>query len=61
MQDGVTERARINLKINSDLKEWVMAYARKHDTTVTDLICEYFSALRASESSRQPDDLVEQI
>jgi len=53
-------KARLNLKIDSDLKDWAVEYANKMGMTVTDLIVTYFRFLR-EESMREDQDLVEQI
>ena len=56
---GVTVRSRLNLKIDEDLKDWVMEYARRKKTTVTSLICAYFAELRTLEQKEAEE--VEQI
>lgn len=56
----VLVKARLNLKIDSDLKDWAVEYAGKMGMTVTDLIVNYFRFLR-EESMREDKDLVEQI
>lgn len=56
---GVTIRSRLNLKIDSDLKNWAVKYARKKKTTVTSLICAYFADLRTEEQKEAEE--VEQI
>lgn len=56
---GITVKARLNLKIDSDLKKWATDYASKQDTTVTELIVGYFRYLR--ELEQREEDLVEQI
>jgi hypothetical protein len=57
--EGVTVRSRLNLKIDNDLKDWAMEYARKKKTTVTSLICAHFADLR-EEEQREAEE-VEQI
>ena len=59
MNKGVTIRSRLNLKIDSDLKDWAAEYARRRKTTVTSLICAYFAELR--EEERKEAEGVEQI
>ena len=51
--------ARLDLKIDQDLKDWVIAYAKRKKTTVTSLVCGYFAELRADEEREK--ELVEQI
>ena len=53
-------KTRLNLKIDDNLKAWVVRYAQRKNTTVTALICAYFQALRLQEHSRK-DEVVEQI
>jgi hypothetical protein len=59
-KSSVTVKARLNLKIDGDLKEWVMSYAKRSGTDVTKLITEYFIYLRKQEEN-QNVDFVEQI
>lgn len=56
---GTTVKARLNLKIEEDLKDWVMDYAKRNGTDVTKLITEYFIYLRRREESA--DEYAEQI
>ncbi|CAB4131207.1 hypothetical protein UFOVP276_162 [uncultured Caudovirales phage] len=58
---GVTVRSRLNLKIDNDLKDWAMEYAKKRKTTVTSLICAYFADMREEELREANGELVEQI
>jgi hypothetical protein len=51
--------ARLDLKIDQDLKDWIVAYAKKKQTTVTSLVCRHFAELRAEEERER--ELVEQI
>lgn len=60
MAKGMTVKARLNLKIDSDLKDWAMEYAKRRGTDVTKLITEYFIYLREQEQ-RQEAEYVEQI
>jgi len=53
-------KARLNLKLDKDLKVWVMDYAKRRGTDVTKLITEYFMFLR-EEEQRQDAEFVEQI
>jgi antitoxin component of RelBE/YafQ-DinJ toxin-antitoxin module len=57
---GVTVKSRLNLKIDQDLKNWAMDYAKRSGTDVTKLITEYFIYLREQEQ-RQDAEYVEQI
>lgn len=43
------ERRRVNLNLDSKLVEFVFAYTKQNDTTITQLITEYFKALRRQE------------
>lgn len=60
MAKGVTVKSRLNLKIDSELKDWIMEYAKQHGTDVTKLITEYFIFLREQER-QQEAEFVEQI
>jgi len=60
-KDGVTTKARIDMKIDTDLKLWVKDYAREKGTTVTDLVKNYFIFLREKEEEEQRLDSVRQI
>jgi len=53
-------KARLNLKIDRNLKKWVMGYAKRRGTDVTKLITEYFIFLREQEQ-RQDAEYIEQI
>lgn len=57
----ITIRARLELKIDSDLKEWAVEYAQARGITLTDVICDLLSNLREVEQKKQPGDLVEQF
>jgi hypothetical protein len=59
--EGVTVRSRLNLKIDNDLKDWAMAYARRKKTTVTSIICAYFADLRDEEQREASGEAAEQI
>lgn len=43
------DKERLNLILPSDLKVWLQKYAAKRNTTVTALIVQHFSALRAED------------
>lgn len=55
----VNIHARLDLKIDQDLKDWVIAYSKRKRTTVTSLVCRYFAELKAEEEKES--ELVEQI
>jgi hypothetical protein len=57
---GPKIKVRLNLNIDSDLRNWAMAYARRHSTTVTSVICELLQVLRRDEE-QSLRELVEQI
>ena len=59
--NGVTTKARIDMKIDADLKAWVKDYASRAGTTVTDLVRNYFIYLRQKEEEMERNDSVEQI
>jgi hypothetical protein len=61
MSSGITVRARLELKIDADLKEWAMRYAQSKETTLTDVVCELLQKLRLAEQKKQPGDLVGQF
>jgi hypothetical protein len=54
-------KARLNLKIEEGLKDWIVLYAQKHHTTVTTLICAYFESLREEEELSRSSEVVRQI
>lgn len=58
--NGVTVKARLNLKIDQGLKDWAMDYARRRGVTVTDLITNYFAYLREQER-REDQEMVPQV
>lgn len=58
---GVTIKARLNLNIDQDLKDWAMQYAYERNTTVTTIICNFLRRLMDEESKDRNEDLVEQI
>lgn len=59
--NGVTTKARIDLKIDSELKRWVQGYAARKGRTVTDLVIGYFVYLREQEERSQDIEPAEQI
>lgn len=61
MSSKVVDKARLNLKIDAELKDWVMEYAQQRSTTVTQLICMYLSFLRQQEEEAKHTDCVDQI
>lgn len=58
-KDTINIKARLNLKLDRDMKDWVMLYANRHGTTVSNLIRDYFVQLRKDAESRT--EIVEQI
>lgn len=58
---NMTIKARLNLKIESELKDWAMDYAKKRGTNLTKLICVYLNHLREQEEHARKRDVVEQI
>jgi len=59
MMANVNVRTRLDIKIEQDLKDWIVAYAKKKQTTVTSLVCSHFAELKAEEEKES--ELVEQI
>jgi len=57
----VSVHTRLDLKIDRDLKNWIVAYARRKKITVTSLVCRYFAELREEEIREAKAELVEQI
>jgi len=53
-------KVRLNLKIDSDLRDWAVAYAKRRGKTVTALICDCLQFLR-DEEERTQAEFVEQI
>lgn len=58
--NGMVIKARLNLKLDKELKDWAMRYAKQRGTDVTKLITEYFIYLRQRER-QQESEYVEQI
>ena len=52
-------KVRLDLKIDPDLKDWLVVYAKRKKTTVTSLVCRYFAELKAEEEKES--EPVEQI
>ncbi len=61
MKSGVTVLARVDLRIDANLKSWAIKYARGKKQTLTDLVCELLEAVRAAEQKKQPGEIVEQF
>jgi hypothetical protein len=62
MGNGVTTKSRLNLLIDSDLKEWAKDYAKRNGKSVTDMITGYFLYLRQREQDEERrDEYVEQV
>jgi len=57
---GVTIKARLNLKIDADLKDWAKVYAKRRGRDITTLICDYLRFLKKKEEDTQKE-IVEQI
>jgi len=58
---GVTTKARLDMKIDSDLKEWIQEYAQRTGTTVSSLVRDYFLHLQYLEEEEKKKDMVPQI
>ena len=58
---GVTTKARLDMKIDSDLKDWVQDYAKRTNTTVSRRVRDYFLHLRHLELEEMNKDTVPQI
>lgn len=50
------EKRRLNLKLDEELAEWAFAYAERHNTSVTQLITDYFMDLQRHEAQLQSRD-----
>lgn len=48
-------KARLNLKIDPQLKDWAKLYAEQRGTDITKLICEYLLALKAHDESQHAE------
>ena len=53
-------KVRLNLKIDTDLRDWAVGYAHRHGKTVTAIICECLQILQLEEERTQ-SEFVEQI
>jgi hypothetical protein len=58
---GVTTKARLDMKIDRDLKEWVQDYAKRINTSVSRLVRDYFLHLQHLEEEEKNKDTVPQI
>lgn len=54
------EKRRVNFKVDGELSDWAFGYAKRHNTTVTQLIIDYFQDLQRKEVAKQAQD-AEQI
>lgn len=54
-------KSRLNLKIDSDLKDWAMDYAQRNGVNLTDLICLYLRQLRREEEQLSQQEPVAQL
>jgi hypothetical protein len=57
-------KARLNFKIKKDLRDWVFAYAKRNNISVTAMIEDYFRALRDQNEPKKgvrKEEVVEQI
>lgn len=59
--NGITTKARLDMKIDSDLKDWIQDYARRTNTTVSRLVRDYFLHLQYLEEEEKNKDTVPQI
>jgi hypothetical protein len=59
-KSGFHIKVRLNLKIDSDLRDWVVEYAHRHGKTVTSVICECLQSVKIMEEKTQ-NEFVEQI
>ena len=60
-RDGVTVKARLNLKLDEDLKDWVQEFADQNGTSVSALVRDYFLALRQRVELEKNAECVDQI
>jgi hypothetical protein len=54
------EKRRVNLKLDEDLAEWAFGFAERHNTSVTQMITDFFMDQRRREAERMARD-AEQI
>lgn len=59
--NGVTTKARMDMKIDNALKEWVQDYARRKHTSVSSLVRDFFIRLKQFEDEEKHADGVDQI
>jgi hypothetical protein len=59
-QRVVGEKHRLNFKLDGELADWARDYAKRHGTTVTQLIIDHFQALQRQEVALRAQD-AEQI
>lgn len=60
-RDGVTVKARLNLKLDEDLKDWVQDFAERNNTSVSALVRDYFLMLRRQEELEKSAECAPQI
>lgn len=61
VSSGITTKARLDMKIDADLKDWIQDYARRTNTTVSRLVRDYFLHLQYLEEEEKNKDMVPQI
>ena len=47
-------KARVNIRVDDDLVHWTKAFAKKHDTSMTELIVRGLEDLRRRHSAAPP-------
>jgi hypothetical protein len=47
--------SRVELRIPAPLKDWVSAYARRHNTTVSAIVIRFFTRLMEEEAKKNSD------
>jgi len=50
------EKRRVNLKLDEELAEYAFGYAERHNTSVTQLITDFFMDLQRHEAQMQAKD-----
>lgn len=50
------EKRRVNLKLDEELAEFAFAYAERHNTSVTQMITDFFMELQRREAHLQTRD-----
>lgn len=58
---SVNIKARLNLKLDQGLKDWIMQYAERRGTTVSNLIRDHFVELYEADLSIKVREVVNQI